>query len=157
MSPFWGLGFGEKGNRWESCTNSSLYLGSRSRYITGIYSILGRWPMWWSMSQETCLLLYRNNCSSLRVIGSTCRETRFKTIVYKPFYPFFGEKGFLFVRWFPSARFSRYSNQKSGMWKIISHYSRRRIGTVSVPAIFKICNYKYLKVQEEKELLWKRE
>ncbi len=35
MSPFRGLGFGEKGNRWESCTNSSLYLGSRSRYITG--------------------------------------------------------------------------------------------------------------------------
>lgn len=41
MSPFRGLGFGEKGNRWESCTNSSLYLGSKGRNVTGK---LGRWP-----------------------------------------------------------------------------------------------------------------
>ena len=47
---------GEKGNRCESCTNSSLYLGSEGTDVTGKP---GRRPERWTISQETCLTAVR--------------------------------------------------------------------------------------------------
>mgnify|MGYP006882949613 CR=1 FL=1 len=65
----WEIWTGEKGNRWESCTNSSPYFVSLCFETTGRP---GRWSRSiWTISRETCLSQYRNEEFMPRGIGRT--------------------------------------------------------------------------------------
>lgn len=95
------IGSGEKGNRCESCTNSSLYLGNACRYS------LGNWEegnAWGSISQETCLSVVRKaqafmprvtGCTDDRISGRKCQGTAFPFDRWRRF--FFMGKSDLFV------------------------------------------------------------
>ena len=74
---------GEKGNRCESCTNSSLYLGNACRYSLGDRE---EGNAWGSISQETCPSVVRKaeaftprvtGCTDDRISGRKCQVQRF--------------------------------------------------------------------------------